>query len=235
MAIGRTARGTFTQAAGSPTLTCSVTVGTTGSTLVLALCSRAGSDPPDFVTWDIPGDNREFNRLPYLNIESICYYLPNMTAGTKDVVIDYSLTATDTANISVCFTEVTGADLVGPFDAASEGTGVSTTPSSGAATTVYANELLLAFLATSGAAADTAPTWGNSFTSGQRAGVGTGVSGATIAEAYQLVSATGSYTASASGITSRRWYCHLVSFAETGQVVVTNKSLFKTLVRPRKV
>jgi hypothetical protein len=100
------------------------------------------------------------------------------------------------------------------------GTGSSAAPSSGATTTTtQAAELLIGAIGTEGLDGDIAGTWDNSFTAGPRLGTtgGTADTNITISLGYQIVSATGAYTASKSGITSRDWAAMIATFkAGTG-------------------
>jgi PhoD-like phosphatase len=96
-----------------------------------------------------------------------------------------------------------------------------TTPSVGpTGTTTQANELLIGVIGTNGPVEDTAGTWNNSFTAGSRVGT-TGGSAAdnwTVSMGYRIVSATGTYTAQKSGITSRNWAAAIATF-KTGNTL----------------
>ena len=92
-----------------------------------------------------------------------------------------------------------------------------TTPSSGAATTIQPDQLLIGAVGTEGPAGDTAGTWLNSFTAGPRAGTTATATDAeiTISMGWQIVSAAGSYTAAKSGITSRDLATAIATFKTT--------------------
>jgi hypothetical protein len=89
----------------------------------------------------------------------------------------------------------------------------STTPNVGPVTTTEANELLIGAVGTEGPVEDAAGTWGNSFTGGPRAGTsGEPTADWTISMGWRIVSATGDYTASKSGITERCWAAAIATF-----------------------
>ncbi len=93
------------------------------------------------------------------------------------------------------------------------GTG-STSPSSGAVTTVYADQLLIGVIGTEGPGGDAAGTWSNSFTAGPRTGSTATTTDAeiTVSMGWRIVSAAGSYTAAKTGITSRDYGAAIASF-----------------------
>ena len=80
--------------------------------------------------------------------------------------------------------------------------------------TSQADELLVGVIGTEGPVEDAAGTWGESFTAGPRAGTtgGDAATNWTVSLGYRIVSATGAYTASKSGITSRRWAATIGTF-----------------------
>jgi len=92
--------------------------------------------------------------------------------------------------------------------------GTSATPSSGAATTVQMDQLLIGAVGTEGPATDAAGTWSNSFTAGPRAGTTATTTDAeiTVSMGWRIVSSAGSYTAAKAGITSRDWAAAIASF-----------------------
>ena len=96
------------------------------------------------------------------------------------------------------------------------GTG-STTPSSGAATTVQPVQLLIGAVGTEGPGSDTAGTWSNSFTIGPRAGTTATATDAeiTVSMGWRIVTAAGNYTAAKSGITSRDYAAVIATFKTT--------------------
>ena len=81
-------------------------------------------------------------------------------------------------------------------------------------TTSQANELLIGAVGTEGPVGDAAGTWQNSFLAGPRAGTSGGddTSNWTVSMGYRIVSSTGEYTASKSGITDRYWAAAIATF-----------------------
>lgn len=103
------------------------------------------------------------------------------------------------------------------LDETASGTGTSSSPSSGAtATTGTANEILVGAVATFeklSQATATPGTWGSSFTNGQLEGTENGISfDAVISEGFKVVSSTGAYTASKTGITSQFWIAAIATY-----------------------
>ncbi len=91
----------------------------------------------------------------------------------------------------------------------------STTASSGATeTTTQADELLIGGIGTEGPDGDTPGTWQNSFIVGARLGTtgGTADQNITASMGYRLVSSTGSYTASKTGMTNRDHAAAIATF-----------------------
>lgn len=104
-------------------------------------------------------------------------------------------------------------------DVSSAGTGSSSSPSSGAtSTTSQGYEILIGGVGTEGPGDDTAGTWNNSFNDGQRTGTTGGgpTSNVTISEGWRIVTSTGAYTASKSGITSRDWAAAILTLKGSG-------------------
>ena len=106
----------------------------------------------------------------------------------------------------------------GALDQIHSGTGSSATPSSGAtAATTQPDELLIGVIGTEGPVEDAAGTWDSSFTAGPRDGTsGTDDTNLAISLGFKIVSATGAYTASKSGVTSRDWGALIATFGTTG-------------------
>ncbi|MDH5722237.1 MAG: hypothetical protein OEY94_02815 [Alphaproteobacteria bacterium] len=144
--------------------------------------------------------------VPYYSV----YSLPNVTGATGDLVLTMSGTIT-AAVTAYSVTNLTSA----PFDKQSGTTGTSTTPSSTAATTTQANEFLFGCIAANGPEID--GTWDAPFsaapgtsaiaTSGQGA-----ASNIAVRTGYATVTATGSYLASMTGITSRDWAAAIATY-----------------------
>jgi len=95
----------------------------------------------------------------------------------------------------------------------SSGTG-SSSPSSGAATTVQNDQLLIGAIGTEGPGSDASGTWSNLFTAGPRAGTTATTTDAeiTISMGWRVVTSAGSYTAAKSGITSRDYAAAIATF-----------------------
>jgi hypothetical protein len=92
-----------------------------------------------------------------------------------------------------------------------------TTPSSGAATTVQADQLLIGAVGTEGPSEDLAGTWSNSFSGGPRSGTtgGTADTNITASMGWRIVSASGDYAATKSGITARDSATAIATFKNT--------------------
>lgn len=102
-----------------------------------------------------------------------------------------------------------------PLDQIASGTGTGTAPASAATPgTTQADELLIGVVGTEGPVGDTAGVWDHSFTEGPRTGTtgGENDSNITISLGYRLVSASGTYTASKTGITQRDWTALIATF-----------------------
>ncbi|MEJ2433081.1 MAG: hypothetical protein P8Y53_07915, partial [Pseudolabrys sp.] len=90
-----------------------------------------------------------------------------------------------------------------------------TTPSVGpTGTTTQADELLIGVIGTEGPVEDNPGSWDYSFNAGPRAGTtgDTGDTNWTVSLGYEIVSATGGYTAQKSGITQRYWAATIATF-----------------------
>jgi hypothetical protein len=102
-----------------------------------------------------------------------------------------------------------------PLDQTMSNAGSSTTPSSGATSvTAQVDELLIGVVGTEGPDGDSAGTWDASFLAGSRLGStgGTDDTNITVSLGYQIVSATGEYSASKTGITARDWGAIIATF-----------------------
>ena len=103
------------------------------------------------------------------------------------------------------------------IDQATTATGTNSTPSSGATgTTSQASELLIGSVGIEGGNYDQIGSWENSFTSGPRLGTNAGTTTTdatdiTANHAWKIVNATGAYTATRGGITSRSWAASIVT------------------------
>lgn len=103
---------------------------------------------------------------------------------------------------------------VGALEQTCTASGSGTAPSSGAATTVAADQLLIGTVGTEGPAGDTAGTWENAFTAGPRTGTTATTTDAeiTVSLGWRSVASAGSYTTAKSGITSRDWAALIATF-----------------------
>ena len=130
------------------------------------------------------------------------------SGSTITITSTYSQSVAKAAVVSV----FRGLASTSALDQTKTGTGSSTSPSSGSVTTTRANELLIGAIGTSGTTSDTAGTWQNSFIAGQRVGTTGGTANKTISMGYRIVSSTGAYTASKTGITSTTWAASIATF-----------------------
>ncbi len=140
------------------------------------------------------------------------YDVNSMAIGSK-ITISMSVAVTSHAAVAALFDGLADGN---PLDQlASNNQANTSTPSSGpSATTTQADELLIGIVGTEGPIGDNAGIWDNAFLDGPRAGTsgGTDDTNITIALGYQIVSASNSYTASKTGITSRDWAAILGTF-----------------------
>ena len=145
------------------------------------------------------------------------YALTNATAGTGNIVVSTSAAST---GIAISATAVSGLLISSSLDKThAAGPTTSTSPSSGAtATTTQASEFLYGCVDTNSDVVDTAGTWSNSFTAGQRNGTTGGVAttNETVSDGYQIVDATGTYTAAKTGITSAAWDAAIATYKNSG-------------------
>lgn len=140
---------------------------------------------------------------------AICYMFTVLapSTGTLDVVFDFTGMVAPLALAMSAEVFATISDALPDKTAYVSNPAASTTPSCPAtATTTQAHELLVTYLATRGPVTDAAGTWGDGFNDGVRGGTTSGVaSECTISTAWKIVNATGDYSSSKSGITSRYW------------------------------
>jgi len=140
------------------------------------------------------------------------YSAHNVSANGAKVVITFAMAITAGA---ATVSEVGGLGSSSPLDQTHTGSGNSATPDSGStATTTQASELLIGAVAQRGPVTDSAGTWSNSFSDGQRDGTSGGLaaSNATISEGYRIVEATGAYNAAKTGCTPRRWAAAIATY-----------------------
>ncbi len=135
------------------------------------------------------------------------------TITIHQAVVSSTVPAARAAVVSV----FRGLAPIGALEQTSVASGTGTTPSSGAATTVKADQLLIGVVGTEGPGSDAAGTWGNSFTAGPRAGTTATTTDAeiTVSMGWRIVSDASAYTAAKSGITSRDWAASIATFKTT--------------------
>jgi hypothetical protein len=137
-------------------------------------------------------------------IRQAIYYAKNIAGGSNTVTASFSQAA---AYVDLRVLEYSGLDTTNPFDVATGASGTSASPSSGAATTTSATEMIFG-----------AGTTGSSF---KAAGTGfvsriiTNPDG-DIAE-DKLVTSTGSNSATATLTTSSTWVMQMATFRASGQ------------------
>jgi hypothetical protein len=154
------------------------------------------------------------------NLRAYTFAAYNVTALPSGGTITITQTVYSTTAVAARAAVVSvfrGLAPSGALEQTNTSSGSSTTPSSGAATTIQADQLLIGVVGTEGPGTDDAGTWGNSFTAGPRAGTTatTGDAEITVSMGYQIVSAAGSYTAAKSGMTSRDWAASIATFKTT--------------------
>ncbi len=128
------------------------------------------------------------------------FYAKNIVGGGTPITITATLTANSTSTFHLYQFEFANADTAAPLDATAAAIGTSTAVNSGSATTNYANEMIFGW-----AIADTGTlTPGTGFTSL------TTYKG-NLAE-DRNVTATGSYSASATNSNSSNWFIQMATF-----------------------
>ena len=133
---------------------------------------------------------------------------PLPSGSTITITSTYSQSVAKAAVVSV----FRGLAATSALDQTKTGTGSGTSPSSGSVTTTQTDELLIGAIGTSGTTSDNAGTWQNSFIAGRRVGTSGATANKTISMAYRIVSSTGTYTASKTGITSTTWAVSMATF-----------------------
>jgi len=132
------------------------------------------------------------------------YYAKNIAGGSNTVTISFNQAA---AYVDVRLLEYSGLDATNPLDVTAGAAGTSNSPDSGAAETTSANELIFGAGTTKGSF--------NAAGAGFTACIITNPDG-DIGE-HNLVSSTGSYSASATLSYSSAWVMQLVTFRASGQ------------------
>jgi hypothetical protein len=137
------------------------------------------------------------------NDSQAIYYATNVLPGPTTVTVTMSAS---TPYVDVRVAEYSGVDRTNPVDVTASGSGTSASPSSGAATTTAANDLIIGAGTTGGLF--TAP--GSGFTSR----IITSPDGDILED--RIGAAAGSYTATASAQNST-WVMQMVAFRAAGQ------------------
>ncbi len=187
-----------------------------GDDIILALSTDPNSSLVVSVA-DTAGNNYSQVGSTVINSGNLRTYLfaaydVNALSSGSSITITASPAVTARAAVVALFR---GLADVSPFDQTMSATGSSTAPASGASpTTTQADELLIGVVGTEGPVGDSAGTWDNSFTAGPRQGTTSATADAniTVSMGYRIVSATGAYTASKTGITSRDWGAMIATF-----------------------
>lgn len=207
--ITRTAKGAQ-YATGSTNTISNVTLNT-GDTLIVGVDCH--SQTVTSVKWNNITMTRNVGPVGAGANQLSIYSLPNVTGATGNIVATYN----NSDNNVISAAAVSGL-ASSPFDKSATATGSGTNPSAGpTATTSQASEILVGF-AESGDGGVMGGTWNNSFTEGQAAN-GNQV---TYDDGYNIVSSTGTYTASKTGITSAGWTAAIATY-KAAQPVVTAK------------
>ncbi len=214
MAITRTAKGTAQQKTGGTTWTplSSIAIAT-GALLIVGEINDMGTGVfPSSVTWN--GLNLAQITLGGTGpTQTSIWFLVVATGATGNIVVNYPATATAKAMFA---TEVAGITNAAVDKSSSRFLAATTSPSTLATAATTANdEFLLGVIGSQGPNGDTAGTWGSdTSTNGQRLGTtgGSATGNVTISEGYAIQSATGTRSASKSGITSRNCDAIVVTF-----------------------
>lgn len=210
MALARTPKGTGS-AKDLGGLTGSVTM-VSGVTIAAGACVKVGfgvrgeAFPDGSITWNGHALVRVKTEVRGGGPAAEDWQLDNAPGGTGDLVFDCSSFETGPSAIAAYITEVTGAPTSSASDRTVSANGSSTSPSSGATAALSQNdEIAFGTIATAGPNGDTAGSWSNGFTNGQRLGTTGGSSDVTVSEGYKIVADGAAQTAAKTGITSRAW------------------------------
>ena len=212
--VSRVARGkgtgTSTDASGAYAISASVTVGTTGSTLIVFIGADESGGSVTSVTWNgtlmsagpAVSEFSTFNSLR-------CFVLSNASAGTGALVID-------DGGIQIGRWEFVASEVVGAaassLDVSASATGTSTAPSSGnTAATSQAAEMLFGVIWRAKSVID-GNTAGSILIS--TLGQTTTQTGRSMEEYFKVISSIGSYNAAKSGCTSSLWLAIAVTIKE---------------------
>jgi hypothetical protein len=145
------------------------------------------------------------------------YNVNALSSGSTITITQTVYSSTAVAARAAVVSVFRGLAPSGALEQSCVSSGSSTSPSSGAATTIQADQLLIGAVGTEGPGTDNAGTWSNSFTEGPRAGTTATTTDAeiTVSMGYRIVSSAGSYTAAKTGITSRDWAAAIATFKTT--------------------
>jgi hypothetical protein len=188
----------------------------TGDDIVLALATDPNQNMVVEVSDDAGNDYVQIGET-VINVGEIRTYLfvaydANSLAAGSEIIIDATPAVVAHSAVAVLFSGLADGD---PLDQLASGTGTSTSPASDStATTTQADELLIAVVGTEGPEDDAAGSWGNDFIAGPRAGTtgDEGDSNISVSLGYKLVSATGEFAATKTGITERDWTALIATF-----------------------
>lgn len=129
------------------------------------------------------------------------FYVPNTSTGKHQITVNFGASASNDVYIQ----EISGAATSSPLDVTASSTGTSSSPSSGSATTVNANDLLFGVTL----AANRLSTPGSGYTLlRSQSPPGSMAEGAE----YEVVSATGSYSAGGTLTASTAWIAFFSSW-----------------------
>lgn len=132
------------------------------------------------------------------------YFPSAVTNGTLMVTFDTSEGAP--SGVAMVATQVAGLATANALDQSVSANGTGTTPSSGATgTPAQAHEFVWGLVATAGPPSDSAGTWTNGLSAGQRVGEDGGSQAVTVSEGFRVASVQEAQTAAKTGITSRAW------------------------------
>ena len=207
---------------------CTLDITMADGTLLVMVCDANGGGFPDTVDYGGVGSvdfirvgaaTADFSGGDSATLVSI-WMAPEIPTDTQTVTVTWT---TDPDERAMIVTMVNGINLADK--GAGSGQDDNTDPTSGVtAATTAANELCLGAMATQGPLGDAAGTPQNSFSAGDREGTtGAGAtSNRTVAELFQIVSATGSFESELATITSRETASLIVTFKFSTCLVTTD-------------
>ncbi len=145
------------------------------------------------------------------------YNVSALSSGSSITINQVVYSTTAVAARAATVSVFRGLAPAGALEQTSNDDGSGVSPSSGTATTVAADQLLIGAIGTDGPSEDAAGTWASGWTAGPRAGTtgGTATDNVTVSMGWQIVSSAGSYSAAKTGITSRNWAAVIATFKTT--------------------